>query len=151
MEGGLGGLVQDEAQLGVTTGPRLLHHLDRHPVDAEDRRHLGEHAGLIGDHHGQVELRREFVDRTQPRFFGDRQPGRSTVGHVDGGVDEIISTRRLVHIIKAFGIFNDRMTAIEMCTNRFDDETKHAFLDLYTKVDEGVIKSEENSEESVDF
>ena len=69
----------------------------------------------------------------------------------DGGVDEIISTRRLVHIIKAFGIFGDRMTAIEMCTNRFDDETKHAFLDLYSKVDEGVILREENSEESVDF
>ena len=56
----------------------------------------------------------------------------------DGGVDEIISTRRLVHIIRAFDIFGDRMTAIEMCTNRFDDETKQAFLDLYTKVDADV-------------
>ena len=56
----------------------------------------------------------------------------------DGGVDEIISTRRLVHIIKAYSIFNDRMTAITMCTNRFDDETKVAFLDLYTKLDETV-------------
>ena len=59
---------------------------------------------------------------------------------VDGGVDEIISTRRLVHIIKAYAIFNDRMTAIEMCTNRFDDETKLAFLDLYTKLDEDAGK-----------
>ena len=67
----------------------------------------------------------------------------------DGGVDEIISTRRLVHILKAYGIFNDRMTAIEMCTNRFDDETKHAFIDLYTKVDAGVIRSEENEQENV--
>ena len=58
-------------------------------MGAEDRRHLGEHAGLIGDHHGQVVLRREFVDRTQRRLFGDRQPSRSAVGHVDGGVDEI--------------------------------------------------------------
>ena len=57
---------------------------------------------------------------------------------VDGGVDEIISTRRLVHIIKAMAIFNDRMTAIEMCTNRFDEETKLAFRDLYTKLDEEV-------------
>jgi MoxR-like ATPase len=57
---------------------------------------------------------------------------------VDGGVDEIISTRRLVHIIKAMAIFNDRMTAIEMCTNRFDEETKLAFRDLYTKLDDEV-------------
>lgn len=54
---------------------------------------------------------------------------------MDGGVDEIISTRRLVHIVKAFAIFGDRMTAIEMCTNRFDEETKLAFRDLYTKLD----------------
>ena len=54
---------------------------------------------------------------------------------LDGGVDEIISTRRLVHIVKAFAIFGDRMTAIEMCTNRFDEETKLAFRDLYTKLD----------------
>ena len=58
---------------------------------------------------------------------------------MDGGIDEIISTRRLVHIIKAFAIFGDRMTAIELCVNRFDDETKHAFLDLYSKVDDGVL------------
>ena len=57
---------------------------------------------------------------------------------VDGGVDEIISTRRLVHIIKAMAIFKDRLTAIEMCTARFDDETKTAFLDLYTKLDAEV-------------
>jgi len=53
-------------------------------------------------------------------------------------VDEIISTRRLVHIAKAFSIFKDRMKAIELCLNRFDTETKIAFLDLYTKVDADV-------------
>jgi len=53
----------------------------------------------------------------------------------EGGVDEIISTRRLVHIAKAFDIFNDRMKAITLCVNRFDEETKTGFLDLYTKVD----------------
>jgi hypothetical protein len=53
----------------------------------------------------------------------------------EGGVDELISTRRLLHIVKAFAMFNDRLKAIELCTNRFDDETKSAFLDLYTKVD----------------
>ena len=56
----------------------------------------------------------------------------------DGGIDEIISTRRLDHITKAFAIFNDRMTAIEMCTNRFDEDTKASFIDLYTKIDAGV-------------
>ena len=70
----------------------------------------------------------------------------------DGGVDEIISTRRLVHIVKAFAIFGDRMTAITMCTNRFDEETKIAFLDLYTKLDDEVsMESEENMESGVDF
>lgn len=53
----------------------------------------------------------------------------------EGATDEIISTRRLVHIAKAYEIFNDRMKAITLCVNRFDEETKTAFLDLYTKVD----------------
>ena len=56
----------------------------------------------------------------------------------DGGVDEVISTRRLDHIVKAFAIFGDRMTSIEMCVNRFDEDTKASFLDLYTKIDAGV-------------
>jgi len=55
-----------------------------------------------------------------------------------GATDEIISTRRLVHIVKAFKIFGDRMKAIELCVNRFDTETKLAFLDLYSKVDAKV-------------
>ena len=53
----------------------------------------------------------------------------------DGGIDEIISTRRLVHIVRAFSIFNDKAKAIQVCVNRFDDETKQAFLELYDKVD----------------
>jgi hypothetical protein len=55
----------------------------------------------------------------------------------EGGVDEIISTRRLVHIIEAFAIFRDKMKAIELCTNRFDTDTKTSFADLYTKIDGG--------------
>ena len=55
-----------------------------------------------------------------------------------GAVDEIISTRRLVHIAKAFKIFGDRMKAIELCVSRFDADTKMAFLDLYSKVDAKV-------------
>ena len=56
----------------------------------------------------------------------------------DGGVDEIISTRRLVHIAEAYGIFKNKMKAIAVCTNRFDDDTKSSFVDLYTKVDSGA-------------
>jgi len=55
-----------------------------------------------------------------------------------GATDEIISTRRLVHIANAYKIFGDRMKAIQLCVNRFDTETKNAFLDLYTKVDAEV-------------
>ena len=58
--------------------------------------------------------------------------------YYDGGVDEVISTRRLVHISKAFSIFEDRMQAIDLCINRFDDETKESFKDLYTKIDVDV-------------
>jgi len=53
----------------------------------------------------------------------------------DGGIEEIISTRRLVHIIRAYAIFKDKAKAISVCVNRFDDETKQAFLELYDKVD----------------
>ena len=55
----------------------------------------------------------------------------------EGGVDEIISTRRLVHIVDAYAIFKDKMKSIQMCTNRFDNDTKTSFIDLYTKIDGG--------------
>ena len=56
----------------------------------------------------------------------------------DGGVDEIISTRRLDHISKAYSIFADKLKSVELCVNRFDDDTKESFLNLYTKIDAGV-------------
>ena len=56
----------------------------------------------------------------------------------DGGVEEIISTRRLCHIVQSFSIFKDKMKAVQLCVNRFDEDTKDAFLDLYTKVDATV-------------
>ena len=65
----------------------------------------------------------------------------------DGGIEEIISTRRLVHIIRAYSIFGDKAKAIQVCVNRFDDETKQAFLELYDKVD---IDFELPSEDSID-
>jgi len=71
----------------------------------------------------------------------------------DGGVDEIISTRRLVHIAEAYSIFSSKMKAIEVCTNRFDNDTKTSFVDLYTKVDAGVsadqiLQDKKNAEEA---
>ena len=65
----------------------------------------------------------------------------------DDGVDEVISTRRLCHIVQTFSIFDNRMKAIDMCISRFDTDTKEAFLDLYTKVDSGVITQEGESNE----
>jgi len=56
----------------------------------------------------------------------------------DGGIEEVISTRRLVHIVRAYSIFGDKVKAIQLCLNRFDEETKGAFMDLYDKVDADV-------------
>ena len=67
----------------------------------------------------------------------------------EGGVDEVISTRRLVHIIRAYSIFGDKGKAINICLNRFDDETKQAFLGLYDAVDADVSFSED-TEPTVD-
>lgn len=66
----------------------------------------------------------------------------------DGGIDEIISTRRLVHIIRAYSIFSNKGKAIQVCINRFDDETKQAFLELYDKIDsEFQMPSKDNETE----
>jgi hypothetical protein len=54
---------------------------------------------------------------------------------LEGGCDEIISTRRLVHIVKTYGVHGDRLKAVSLCLNRFDTDTKMSFLDLYTKLD----------------
>lgn len=66
----------------------------------------------------------------------------------EGGIDEIITTRRLVHIANAYAIFSDKKKAIEMCINRFDEDTKTSFLDLYSKVDEEVVIESESENES---
>ena len=70
--------------------------------------------------------------------------------YYEGGVDELISTRRLVHIVEAFSIFKNKMKAIELCTNRFDLETKTSFLDLYTKIDGGEDVSSWSSSGDLD-
>jgi MoxR-like ATPase len=74
---------------------------------------------------------------------------------MEEAVDEVISTRRLVHIAKTYSVFGDRLKAIELCLNRFDDDTKFSFLDLYKKIDAGeeivsintVVSEEETTEE----
>jgi len=58
--------------------------------------------------------------------------------YYDGAIDELISTRRLEHIVNAFAVFGDKQKAVQLCVNRFDDDTKQAFIDLYTKVDPTV-------------
>ena len=84
----------------------------------------------------------EFVDRLVT--WGDII--RKTF--YDDGVDEVISTRRLCHIVQTFSIFTDRMKAIDLCISRFDEDTKEAFLDLYTKVDSGVIVDGEDTSDN---
>ena len=65
------------------------------------------------------------------------------------GVDDVISTRRLCHIIKTHSIFDSRMKSINMCVNRFDDDTRQAFLDLYTKIDSDQL-NEDGTPKSLD-
>tara|TARA_R100000734_G_C3318248_1_gene112207 strand:+ start:2455 stop:3639 length:1185 start_codon:yes stop_codon:yes gene_type:complete len=67
----------------------------------------------------------------------------------DDGVDEVVSTRRLCHIAKAYSIFANRLTAIKMCISRFETETRDAFLDLYTKIDAGEINPDAEETEEV--
>ena len=69
----------------------------------------------------------------------------------DDGVDEVVSTRRLCHIVQTFSIFNNKQKAIDLCIARFDDDTREAFLDLYTKVDSEAAEVESFEEEIQDF
>ena len=70
--------------------------------------------------------------------------------YYEGAIDDVITTRRLVHIVNAFRMFGDKLKSIEMCISRFDEETRNAVLDLYSKVDEGVDLSENSLDESSD-
>ena len=69
----------------------------------------------------------------------------------DGGIEEIISTRRLVHIVRAYSIFQDKAKAIQVCVNRFDDETKTAFLELYDKIDADFVMPSTDSVEVLEL
>jgi len=65
---------------------------------------------------------------------------------VDGGIDEVISTRRLVHVLRAYSIFGKKEKAIKVCLNRFDDETKTTFVELYDKIDAEFVNNSDKSE-----
>jgi len=67
--------------------------------------------------------------------------------YYEGAIDELISTRRLEHIVNAYAVFGDKKKAVQLCVNRFDDDTKTAFIDLYTKVDP-TVELEEGTEDS---
>jgi len=103
-------------------------------------------------------------DKVENEFVGNLVKWADVIRKTfyEGGVDEIISTRRLVHIVNAFSIFDDKVKAMSMCISRFDAETKESFLDLYSKVDAGVsveeimsvneeVEDDEDDEEEAGF
>ena len=105
--------------------------LERFPVTFEqsypsvkiEEKLLCLHSASVGVHDEQfVKKLVDWADIIRKTFY-------------DGGIEEIISTRRLVHIIRAFSIFRNKAKAIQVCTNRFDDDTKQSFMELYDKVD----------------
>ena len=86
------------------------------------------------------------VDKTESQEFGDKLVRWADIirkTYFDGGIDEIISTRRLVHIAKAYSIFKDRIKSINLCIARFDEETKIAFKELYEKIDGNLEETSE--------
>lgn len=68
----------------------------------------------------------------------------------DGGIDEIVSTRRLVHIVEAYSIFEDKLKSINLCSSRFEKHVKEAFIDLYSKIDEDINFDTKESQEEAD-
>ena len=101
-----------------------------------------------------VERNFASLNITEPQFVENLVTWAEIVrtSYFEGNVDEIISTRRLVHICKAYSIFKNRLKSVELCLNRFDTETKRSFLDLYTKVDaeaEPVVVVENEDENTV--
>ena len=94
----------------------------------------------------------EKFDCLEPNFAETLSVWSETIRktYEDGGIDELISTRSLCHIVQTYSIFKDRMKAIELCVNRFDADTKEAFLDLYTKVDASVTQCAPPPETNLD-
>ena len=118
--------------------------LERFPVTIEQSYPTGKMEEKI--------LNNEFAkhDKVENDFSGNLVKWADVIRKTfyEGGVDEIISTRRLVHIVNAFAIFDDKLKSISMCISRFDSETKESFLDLYSKVDAGVSVEDIMSEKA---
>ena len=116
--------------------------LERFPVTFEqsyphvkiEEKLLSLHSASVGVHDDEfIKKLVDWADIIRKTFY-------------DGGIEEIISTRRLVHIIRAYSIFKNKAKAIENCVNRFDDETKQSFMELYDKVDSDVDFDKESDE-----
>ena len=118
--------------------------LERFPVTIEQSYPTGKMEEKI--------LNNEFAkhDKVENDFSGNLVKWADVIRKTfyEGGVDEIISTRRLVHIVNAFAIFDDKLKSISMCISQFDSETKESFLDLYSKVDAGVSVEDIMSEKA---
>ena len=119
--------------------------LERFPVTFEqsyphikiEEKMLRLHSASVGVHDDEfIKKLVDWADIIRKTFY-------------DGGIEEIISTRRLVHIIRAYAIFKNKAKAIENCVNRFDDETKQSFMELYDKVDSDVDFDKESDESVV--
>mgnify|MGYP003977163825 CR=1 FL=1 len=91
----------------------------------------------------------EMIYATTAKGNDENEKWQDMLKIADGGIDSVISTRRLDHIAKAFAIFNDKAKSIELCCARFDSDTKESFLDLYSKIDAGINPLEEVSEETI--
>lgn len=114
----------------------FIHH--GHPTSASEMRILAKAVESITG---------EKVTEDQADFIGKLTTWSKVIRdtYVAEGVDDEISTRRLLMICKSYLIFGDRLNAVKGAIGRYDDETIEAFLDLYTKVDEGAIKDESES------
>ena len=112
-----------------------------YPVPAIERKILSKIAELNGEVTDEV---KSFIDCLVSWGNAIRKTFK------EGSIDDIITTRRLVHIIKAFGIFGDKIDSIEKCIARFDAETKNAFIDMYMKIDETVNRKVEENQEGED-
>ena len=123
---------------GKFIGTNILNEafLERFPITVEQSYPTNKIENKILDN---VFANKKLTRKSDEKFATDLVTWADIIRktYYEGGVDEIISTRRLVHIVEAFAIFKNKMKAIEMCTNRFDLDTKTSFLDLYTKVDGG--------------
>jgi hypothetical protein len=109
--------------------------LERFPITLEQEFPSDKVETKILKHHSQDE---DFVDKLVKWARVIRKT------YENGGIDEIISTRRLVHICEAHVIFGDKLKAINLCVSRFESHTKEAFVDLYTKIDANALNLDDD-------